>query len=131
MIPVQVGADERMVVDGVMLVDTGSNVTILDTEVAANLNLPEVSKSAIHTFDDGKETAASYRRALLVIPRVAEAGIAIDVLCSDCSRIHVGSGLPGGATRVIGILGRDVLRHCLLVYDGKAGTILLNFDVGG
>lgn len=47
----------------------------------------------------------------------------------DLERCIPGLQVAGHAVEVVGLLGRDILRHCRIHYDGPTGTIQFEFDV--
>jgi hypothetical protein len=104
------------------LIDTGASCTCVDPEPLRKLELPATGNVPVHTPSSGADMhfadafdvsmwvpAATAEHPALLIP-------ALPVLSSDLSvqGIHA-------------IIGRDVLSHCLLVYNGSDETFTVAF----
>jgi len=101
------------------LVDSGASHTVVDAVSIAPLAMAPTGVTYIHTPSTGETPVAvqQYDVSLYLhhpdnskmIPNLA-------VTASDFSKQNIQ-----------GLLGRDVLEHCLLVYDGRAGSFALAF----
>jgi hypothetical protein len=101
------------------LVDSGASHTVVDAQAIAPLGITPTGITYIHTPSTGDTPVAvqQYDVSLFLhhpdnskmIPNLA-------VTASDFSKQNIQ-----------GLLGRDVLEHCLLVYDGRAGSFALAF----
>jgi hypothetical protein len=104
------------------LIDTGASCTCVDPEPLRKLEVPATGNVPVHTPSSGSELhnadefdvslwvpAATAEHPALLIP-------ALPVLSSDLS-------IQG----IQAIIGRDVLSHCLLVYNGSDETFTLAF----
>jgi hypothetical protein len=96
-----------------MLVDTGASGSAVDHEVIERLGLQPTGAIAIATPSHDHHEVFTYD---------------IDLLIED-NRVHI-ADVPVFATGLKkqglhGLLGRDVLQHMLLVYNGYAGHLTL------
>jgi predicted aspartyl protease len=98
---------------GFALIDTGASQTAVDEQVAKDLGLPIV--------DVGKMTSASHEKHPCNLYPVQ---VSIPPNLTFQSPRAMGALLaPQG---LVAIIGRDVLQHCLLVYNGGTGQITLS-----
>jgi predicted aspartyl protease len=100
-------------VSGIALIDTGASHTCIDAESAQAMNLPviDVVKMASASHDATDQNVYPIQIELAGLPITIQAPRAI-----------------GAALKPQGLLlliGRDLLQHCALTYNGMAGTITL------
>lgn len=94
---------------GPAIIDTGATVTTINTSVATQLNLRQSGR--VESIGIGG-TSSGF---------LAACSIDIKGLTVDIPRAHC-HDLPGG---LVALIGRDVLAHMVLIYDGIAGSIVL------
>jgi hypothetical protein len=102
-----------------MIVDTGATATVVDEAAIKPLGLSPTGLTPIHTPSTGgtPATCATYDISLALY-HVTQPLIlgTIPVIASDFS-----------SQGIHGLIGCDVLRRCLFVYDGVAGSFTLAF----
>ena len=102
-----------------LLVDTGASCTCIDPSVLAPLQLTPTGTTTIHT-PSTQGTGHSVNQfdvsIIMVQSLVWRSWKAWPVIESNLS----GQGIHG-------LLGRDILAHCLMTYDGAAKTFCLGF----
>jgi predicted aspartyl protease len=101
-------------VSGLALIDTGASVTCVDQDAATQLQLP-----AIDVVQVASASHAAAEQNVYPI-QVEVMGLPITVNAPRA----VGASLA--AQGLLVLLGRDVLQHCVLVYNGPAGSISLS-----
>ena len=103
-----------------LLVDTGASITALDQAAIAPLNLAPRDLQDMHTLSTGAKPRASWEYDVsLLLPADGGAPLIKDLLAVLEGKFrHLG---------IDGVLGRDVLARCLLVYDGPAQRFILAF----
>ena len=101
------------------LIDTGASSTVIDEIDLAPLGLVPKNHVPVHTptTDGTPQMLAQY-------------DVGLGMMHADNSRFF--SSVPIIATNlrcqgIGGLLGRDILNKCLLVYDGATGTFTLAF----
>lgn len=102
-----------------LLIDTGASCTLLDCPIIAALGIDPTGQQQINTPSTGNTPATvnQYDISLFLAHRVAPKFIqTLPIIESDFS-----------AQPIDGLLGRDVLRECLLVFDGEAQRFSLAF----
>ena len=104
---------------GRFLVDTGASCSMIDDSIVSALNLQPTGQCDIHTPSTGTVAAKAFQY-----------DIALMIHHDDNVRFF--PTLPVisnnfGTQNIQGLLGRDVLEKCLLVYDGTAQTFSLAF----
>jgi len=102
-----------------MLLDTGSEQSVLDEELVSSWGLVYTSAGWARTII-GTKPARSYE-VMLTLGERDEEGLRIDPLTVMARP----SPFPGA--RYSGLLGRDVLDRCYLIYDGPGYRFSLNF----
>jgi predicted aspartyl protease len=100
-------------VRSLMLVDTGASGSAVDHEVIAMLGLQPTGAISIATPSHDRHEVLTYD---------------IDLIIED-NRVHI-ADVPVFATGlkkqgIHGLIGRDVLKHMLLVYNGYSGHFTL------
>jgi len=106
-------AEEVPAVRSVMLVDTGASGSAVDHEVIERLGLQPTGSISIATPSHDNHEVLTYD---------------IDLIIED-NRVHL-PDVPVFATGlkkqgIHGLIGRDVLKHMLLVYNGYSGHFTL------
>ena len=101
-------------------VDTGSNVTVIRGEVFQQLGIQEIDSVLARPLATTEEPQ-----------RFPQFPASLSLLCEGMEMhlpsVSVLGCLMTPADRVDGILGRDVLDHCLFVYDGRGRRFSLAF----
>jgi hypothetical protein len=103
-----------------VLVDTGASHTMIEESVLKPLALTPTGSIGCHTpTTAGKPKQMSLYDVKLTIPapRGSRIFAAMPISAGD------GSLIPQG---IHGLLGRDVLKDCVLVYNGELGIFTLN-----
>jgi predicted aspartyl protease len=106
-------AEEVPFVRSIMLVDTGASGSAVDHEVIAQLGLQPTGSIAIATPSHDHHDVLTYDIDLII----------------EQNQFHL-SDVPVFATGlknqgIHGLIGRDVLQHMLLVYNGYSGNFTL------
>lgn len=110
----QTGGTLPSPVSGLALIDTGANMTCVDEAAAQKLQLP-----AIDVVKVASASHASIEQNVYPI-QIEVVGLPITVNAPRA----VGAALePQG---ILVLIGRDVLQHMVLVYNGPAGSISLS-----
>jgi hypothetical protein len=99
---------------GLAMVDTGASKTCVDGHVISAMSVPPLNRIEIHT--PGGLTNQYLYPARFVFPGTQLPPI-------DFSSV-IGSELA--AQGIVALIGRDVLQHFLLVYNGTAGMFSLS-----
>jgi predicted aspartyl protease len=103
------------------LIDTGATRTNVDRSVLKRLELDPVGPELVHTAS----TAASPREVDAYAVRLFLPGVLAGLIASDL-RVLEAENLSGLGVEVL--LGLDVLKKCLLFYNGSAGQLTLAID---
>ena len=136
-------ADQRMragrvvaaPITGYMLIDTGASCTCIAEETALALELPVI--------DVGTTYGAGGKHDLNIYPvfmalRIEDGKTG---MVSEISNEIRASGIPELGNQLnhlvvtnpkvpmIGLIGRDLLRHATLIYRGSQGNVTLEFDL--
>lgn len=98
------------------LLDTGSDTTCIDSDLAYALNLPVADQMIV---------SGVHGRGLV---NLHLARIYIPGLDAVFSGAFAGAGLEAGGQPYTAILGRDFLRQFRLTYDGRTGAVTLSND---
>ena len=100
-------------VQGLALIDTGAGSTCIDEAAAQKLQLPVVNvvdmASASHASTKANVYPAKFQ--IIGLPISFNAPMSI--------------GAPLAVQGLIALIGRDVLQHCTLIYNGGLGQISL------
>jgi predicted aspartyl protease len=100
-------------VSGLGLIDTGASVTCIDDSAAQNLGLPVIDIMTMSSASHAKHNCNVY-----------PVQIAIPPVLNLRSPRTMGAALA--AQGLLVLIGRDVLQHCLLFYNGVTGQITLS-----
>jgi hypothetical protein len=102
-----------------LLVDTGASHTCLDPSIIDPLGLTPSGAVGVHTpSTQGSPVMMEQFDVKLIVPHQTLSRVFPAVAVSKC-------GLKGQG--IDGLLGRDILAHCLLVYNGEVGFYTLAF----
>lgn len=97
---------------GLVLIDTGASGTCVDERAAKELGLPVI--------DSGKMTSATHKDQECNVYPIQ---IILPGIILNCPRA-MGAALA--AQGLIALIGRDILAHCNLFYNGPAGQFTLS-----
>lgn len=100
-------------VTGSGLIDTGAGVTAVDRQVLTQLQIPPVGTVQVGTAGGPQQQQvfpASIRFPETAFPGVTFASV-------------IGADLTGQG--IVALVGRDVLRHCVLIYNGGLGQFIM------
>jgi aspartyl protease len=101
------------------LIDTGASISAIDPAVLTALSLVPTGQTTILTPSTGNQAHPCNQydvRLTLSHPDLSFYISALAVIQSTLQQ----QGIQA-------LLGRDILGHCLLTYDGKAGIFILGF----
>lgn len=103
-----------------VLIDTGASCTNIDPGVLSKLGVVSTGTVQCHTpsTKSGQPHVANQFDVglALIHPLITRSWGAVPVIESELA--HQG---------IHGLLGRDILMHCLLTYDGQGGNFCLGF----
>jgi len=104
-----------------LLVDTGASTTCVDPAVLAPLNIQPSGAVNIHTPTTGADAHACYQFdvQLYIRGQAAQQPLYFPLMPVLATSL-VSQGIDG-------LLGRDVLQHCLLVYNPSLGIFTLSY----
>lgn len=101
-------------VSGIALIDTGASSTCIDDEAAWQLSLPVVNVVNVASASHASTPQNVYPIQIEVV------GLPISIEAPSA----IGAALsPQG---LLALIGRDVLQHCTLFYNGITGEITLS-----
>jgi hypothetical protein len=105
----------------VALIDTGASCTCVDPAIITALGLTPTGVATILTPSTGAtpHTTDQYDASLQIYSRLHQPPLAIPVIAVIASNLRV-QGFDA-------LIGRDVLEHCLLSYNGQSGFYTLAF----
>lgn len=109
-------------VAGLALIDTGATISAVDAAVVQQLGVQPVGVTSVGTAG-GPHQQALYP-ARFVFPGTPIPPIEFSQLLGANL---VGQAVAGQQGPLIALLGRDILRHFVLVYNGPAGMFTLAF----
>lgn len=108
------GAQLPQPVSGTALIDTGATTTCIDEEVARQLNLPAVDVISIASASHADSRQNVYPALIEVV------GMAIKFNALRAI------GVPLANQGIHVLIGRDLLQHCTLFYNGMIGSFTLS-----
>jgi hypothetical protein len=101
------------------LIDTGASCTSIDISLLRQLAIPETGKTTVHTPStqaNAPHSTSVYDISLVLVhPLTVRTFNALPVI--EAPLIHQG---------IQALIGRDILSHCLFVYDGQSGNFSLS-----
>ncbi|MBE3040203.1 MAG: retroviral-like aspartic protease family protein [Chloroflexi bacterium] len=101
-------------ISGMALIDTGATTTCIDEEAARQLKLPVVN---VATMASASHSATQHN----VYPiQIGISGLPITINAPGAI------GAPLAAQGLLLLIGRDVLQHCTLFYNGLTGEFTLS-----
>ncbi len=100
-------------VTGIALIDSGASSTCIDDDAAQKLNLP-----AIDVVTVASASHAATQQNVYPI-QIEVAGLPITISAPKAI------GAPLAAQGLLLLIGRDVLQHCTLFYNGPSGNFSL------
>jgi len=110
---VQQGKTLPAPISGMALLDSGASTTCVDESVAQKLQLPVTD---VVTIASASHTSSKQN----VYPaRIELVGLSVAINALDAI------GGPLIEQGIIALIGRDVLQHCTLFYNGMTGSISL------
>jgi predicted aspartyl protease len=109
----QAGGTVPPPVSGLALIDTGAYGTAIDTGVAQAIGAPVIDVVTMHSATHAAHPTNVYpvHFEMVGLP-----------MALDCPRA-LGANLRSQG--IIMLIGRDMLRHCILVYNGPTGQFTL------
>jgi len=122
-------------IEGYFLIDTGASNCFIDQSIADELGI--TSLGAVTSHGLGGAVDIQRHQVMLFIPAkplggnyppqaVAMLGFVQEVGTVSLNRYHEGlENIPG---RVLGALGRNILRFTRMAYDGMTGNITIDTD---
>lgn len=105
----------------IALVDTGASGTCIDPAILTGLGLTATGSVPVLTPSTGStpHTADQYDVSFLIPTGPNQTPLVIPALPVMCSELAV-QGIQA-------LIGRDILRNCLLVYNGDIGLFSLSY----
>ncbi len=101
-------------ISGIALIDTGASSTCIDSNVAQQLELPVVNVVNIASASHASSQQNVYPIQIEVV------GLPISIEAPNA----IGAAL--NSQGLIALIGRDVLQHCTLFYNGITGAFTLS-----
>ncbi|MBI3193330.1 MAG: retroviral-like aspartic protease family protein [Ignavibacteriae bacterium] len=101
-------------VTGVALIDTGASSSCIDDDVANQLQLPVVNVVSVASASHASTPQNVYPIQIEVV------GLPISIEAPNA----IGAALS--SLGLLALIGRDVLQHCTLFYNGITGEITLS-----
>ena len=104
-----------------MLIDTGAASSCVDIAVISALAVNPVGQVDIVTAG-GPKKASTYPARLLIGVGVIPQPLVVEF--NSVIAVDLSGQTPGGQT-LIGLIGRDILKSCILVYNGSTASFSL------
>ena len=101
-------------ISGVALIDTGASSTCIDSDIAQQMQLPVVNVVNVASASHASTQQNVYPVQIEVV------GFPISIETPNA----IGASLR--AQGLIALIGRDVLQHCTLFYNGITGSFTLS-----
>lgn len=101
-------------ISGMALIDTGASSTCIDQGAAEKLGVPVINVVKMASASHAETDANVYP-------------IAIEIIGPGININATAMGAALAAQDLLVLIGRDVLQHGMLVYNGVAGSITLSF----
>lgn len=103
------------------MIDTGASRTFIDRSVIRALGLTAAGTAFISTPSAGSAPTETYDISLVLAGAIGpEDGLVLpDLRIATCELFE--------EQAFHALIGRDVLSHCLLIYNGSSGTVTLAF----
>ena|SRR5579864_1067881 len=104
------------------LIDTGASCTCVDPVIIKALGLTPTGSTQMYTPSTGAQphTTDQYDATLKIYVTLEQAPLEVLVLPVVAAELRVGQGIDA-------LIGRDVLRQCLLSYNGQSGFFTLAY----
>jgi len=103
---------------GLGLVDTGASVSMVDLDAIASLDMRPVGTATLTTAGGPSQSPLYPVRLGIVLPGKAP------VLVAAFSHITAG---PLKRQGLLALVGRDILQHGVVFYDGTLGSVTIGF----
>lgn len=101
-------------ISGNALIDTGATHTSIDDAIAQQAGLAVTGTATMSSATHAHQTVNTYAGIIDFV------GMAGTVTCNRAQGVNLQTH------GIIALLGRDVLEHCLLVYNGQDGSFSLS-----
>ncbi len=101
------------------LIDTGASCTCIDPSVPQRLGLAPTGASLRHTPSTGVQPHVANQYDVSLVLLHPKLNLTIQTVPVAESQLAI-QGIQG-------LLGRDVLKNCLFIYDGQVGLFTLAF----
>ena len=104
---------------GSFLVDTGATITAVDPDLIAPLQLPLVGSVSVHTPSTGKDSVFidQYDASFVVPGNTPDGTLVVGAVPIVAAHLR--------SQGIDGLIGRDILDRCLLIYNGTTGVVSL------
>lgn len=116
--------EDRLIPDpehGYAMVDTGASMTSVDRRIFERLQLFPVGRTPVTTAG-GQQPQSKYPGRLSFPGTPLPERDFVELLGADLSGLRADSGKS-----IIALVGRDILKDMVLVYDGKHATVTLAY----
>jgi hypothetical protein len=110
-------------VEGLGLIDPGARHCGVDLTVIEKLNLPVNGSGSMVGLGGAKHT--NWHDGVIFVPSIDLPFLGKRLIGLD---LHAGEAYvpPDLRGEIVALLGRDILQHCSLMYDGPAGRFTLS-----